>query len=98
MTAQEAARLVAPNIDNIGRARSIDFDDKISTASHMTRGTSSTPMTMNLNTGSSYAGSHMIGAGDNIQDRFELFLLGEGEKKVTEEPDTRESLFHQNLF
>ncbi|KAL9126933.1 MAG: hypothetical protein Q9217_004091 [Psora testacea] len=25
----------------------------------------------------------------NVQDRFELFLLGEGEKKVTEEPDTR---------
>lgn len=25
----------------------------------------------------------------NIPPRFELFLLGEGEKKVTEEPDTR---------
>ena len=26
---------------------------------------------------------------DNIQHRFELFLLGNGEKKVTETPDTR---------
>ena len=30
---------------------------------------------------------------DNNQPRFELFLLGEGEKKVTEEADTRESSF-----
>lgn len=30
---------------------------------------------------------------DNTQPRFELFLLGEGEKKVTEEADTRESNF-----
>ena len=28
---------------------------------------------------------------DNVQDRFELFLLSDGEKKVTEEADTRES-------
>lgn len=27
----------------------------------------------------------------NVPERFELFLLGEGEKKVTEEIDTRES-------
>lgn len=30
-------------------------------------------------------------AEDNTADRFELFLLGDGEKKVTEEADTRES-------
>ncbi|MCJ1451016.1 DNA-directed RNA polymerase II core subunit [Mycoblastus sanguinarius] len=28
-------------------------------------------------------------AEDNVQHRFELFLLGDGEKKVTEEADTR---------
>ena len=28
-------------------------------------------------------------AEDNLPPRFELFLLGEGEKKVTEEADTR---------
>lgn len=27
---------------------------------------------------------------DNTEDRFELFLLGDGEKKVSEEADTRE--------
>ena len=31
------------------------------------------------------------GAEDNVQPRFELFLLADGEKKVIEEPDTRES-------
>lgn len=30
-----------------------------------------------------------ITAEDNTQPRFELFLLGDGEKKVTEEADTR---------
>ncbi|MCJ1276826.1 DNA-directed RNA polymerase II core subunit [Puttea exsequens] len=29
------------------------------------------------------------GMHNNVPDRFELFLLGDGEKKVTEEPDTR---------
>ncbi|MCJ1262068.1 DNA-directed RNA polymerase II core subunit [Lobaria immixta] len=28
-------------------------------------------------------------AEDNVPHRFELFILGEGERKVTEEPDTR---------
>lgn len=32
-----------------------------------------------------------ISADDNRLDRFELFLLGDGEKKVTEEVDTRKS-------
>jgi hypothetical protein len=31
----------------------------------------------------------VVGAGINTPDRFELFLLGEGEKKVTEAADTR---------
>ena len=30
-----------------------------------------------------------VAAVDDVPDRFELFLLGDGEKKVTEEPDTR---------
>lgn len=29
-------------------------------------------------------------AEENVPNRFELFLLGDGEKKVTEETDTRE--------
>lgn len=35
--------------------------------------------------------SQLEGQYDNVPDRFELFLLGDGEKKVTEEPDTRTS-------
>lgn len=34
-------------------------------------------------------------AEDNTADRFELFLLGDGEKKVTEEADTRKSTVSQ---
>ena len=36
------------------------------------------------------------GAEDNVQSRFELFLLSDGEKKVIEEPDTRESPSRSN--
>jgi len=35
-----------------------------------------------------------IPAEDNVPSRFELFLLGDGEKKVTETPDTRK--LHSN--
>jgi hypothetical protein len=31
----------------------------------------------------------------NIPDRFELFILGEGEKKITEAPDTRKYIYQQ---
>jgi len=34
-----------------------------------------------------------IPAEDNVPHRFELFLLGDGEKKVTETPDTRKLIF-----
>ena len=89
-TAAEAARLIAPNIDYQRRPRPpplLDSSTHISVESHMIR--DAPPMTMNPNTPHAYRGRHMIGAEDNVQDRFELFLLGEGEKKVTEEPDTR---------
>lgn len=33
-------------------------------------------------------------AEDNVPPRFELFLLGDGEKKVTEETDTSKSYLH----
>lgn len=36
-----------------------------------------------------YTGRGEFNAEDNLQPRFELFLLGDGEKKVTETPDTR---------
>lgn len=62
----------------------------ISHYSHMTR-SRSLPSNMKIGPGSAVnAGQPRPGAEDNTQPRFELFLLGEGEKKVTEEPDTRE--------
>lgn len=46
---------------------------------------------MNPNAGNAgYRRESKPTAEDNTQPRFELFLLGEGEKKVTEEADTRE--------
>ena len=46
---------------------------------------------MNFNIGTpGYSRASRPTAEDNVQNRFELFLLGEGEKKVTEEADTRE--------
>lgn len=45
---------------------------------------------MNLNSGDAgYRRESRATAEDNTQPRFELFLLGDGEKKVTEEADTR---------
>ncbi|CAD6574577.1 MAG: DNA-directed RNA polymerase II core subunit [Alectoria sarmentosa] len=45
---------------------------------------------MNPNAGNAgYRRESKPTAEDNTQPRFELFLLGEGEKKVTEEADTR---------
>jgi DNA-directed RNA polymerase II subunit RPB11 len=37
-----------------------------------------------------------IPAEDNVPPRFELFLLGDGEKKVTETPDTRKLHSHSH--
>ena len=89
VTPAEAASLIAPNIHYERRPRpaTLGINTHISVESHMTR--DGLPVNMNPSTPSAYRQKHLIGAGDNIQDRFELFLLGEGEKKVTEEPDTR---------
>ena len=38
-----------------------------------------------------------IATDDNVENRFELFLLGDGEKKVTEAADTREFLLLSNI-
>ena len=47
---------------------------------------------LNLNAGNAgYRRESRATAEDNTQPRFELFLLGDGERKVTEEADTRQS-------
>ena len=51
-----------------------------------------TPYTSNMNPiagNQGYERGTRTTAEDNTQPRFELFLLGDGEKKVTEEADTR---------
>lgn len=48
--------------------------------------------TMNINIGNPNTDrGQRINAEDNVPTRFDAFLLGDGEKKVTEEPDTRKS-------
>jgi hypothetical protein len=34
----------------------------------------------------------------NIPNRFELFILGDGEKKITEAPDTRKYIYYQLIL
>jgi hypothetical protein len=46
------------------------------------------PVAVNASPGHN-RGRLRLAAEDNVPDRFELFLLGDDEKKVTEETDTR---------
>lgn len=50
----------------------------------------------NMNVNAGVARQAAPSAEDNVPNRFELFLLGDGEKKVAEEADTRESRFIQS--
>ena len=74
-------------------SRTLDTQDTIiSQYSHMSRA-NGIPSSSMYPIDTAAQGGHREpkpGAEDNIQPRFELFTLGEGEKKVTEEPDTRE--------
>lgn len=96
-----AASLVAPNIDYANRPedRFIGTESHTSVRSHMTRA-SSCPNNMNLSSeGVGNRREAKATAEDNVTPRFELFLLGDGEKKVTEEPDTRKlHTFLSSLF
>ena len=86
-----SASMTRPYNTNLSTAQYTSF------YSHMTR-----PLlhksSMNPNTSNTgYRRESKPTAEDNTQPRFELFLLGEGEKKVTEEADTRESRFSSNI-
>ena len=89
------AEYLAPNIDYMNRptARpSLNRATVVSQTSHMQYYTYGAPSTatMNINIGNPYTDrGHRINTEDNIPNRFDAFLLGDGEKKVTEEPDTR---------
>ena len=97
LTPRHPAEYLAPNIDYVHRpvARpSLNRATVVSAAAHMQRyplGASSSA-TMDINIGNPNAErGQRISTEDNIPSRFDAFLLGDGEKKVTEEPDTRES-------
>lgn len=72
-----------PYATNLGTAQHTSVHSHMSPASlHMS--------SMNLSPDNAgYRREPKATAEDNTQPRFELFLLGEGEKKVTEEADTR---------
>ena len=86
------AEQMAPNAhyQNPATAADLHGDHHVSGHSHMTRtDINRPPLSMDINRGARNGPSSA--AEDNVPHRFELFLLGEGEKKVTEEADTRKS-------
>ena len=97
LSPQHPAEYLAPNIDYVNRPAprpSLNHATVVSVSAHMQRyppGASSVA-TMNINIGNpNTERGQRISAEDNIPSRFDAFLLGDGEKKVTEEPDTRKS-------
>lgn len=95
LTPPHPAEYLAPNIEHRPVARpSLNRATVVSASAHMQRYSLGTPSigTMNINIGNpNMERGQRISAEDNIPSRFDAFLLGDGEKKVTEEPDTRES-------
>lgn len=97
LSPRRPAEYLAPNIDYMNRPAprpSLNRATVVSGAAHMQRfpfGPSSIA-TMNINIGNPNTDrGQRINAEDNVPTRFDAFLLGDGEKKVTEEPDTRKS-------
>lgn len=88
--------LIAPTGEPIPRAppRNLSNSTYTSNTSHMSKPSGNTA-SMDINSlGMGRRGG--LQAEDNTADRFELFLLGDGEKKVTEEADTRKSTLYRN--
>lgn len=82
---------IPPTSDYVTRpyATNLSTAQHTSVHSHM-RPASLHMSSMNMNAGNiGYRRESKPTAEDNTQPRFELFLLGDGEKKVTEEADTR---------
>ena len=83
---------IAPTSDYVNRPYSTNLSAAQHTShhSHMTRASLHTS-SMNPNKGNAgYGREPKPTAQGDMEPRFELFLLGDGEKKVTEEADTRE--------
>lgn len=85
------ADYIAPTSDRVARPYTTNLNTAhyISVHSHMSPASLHMP-SINPHPGNAgYRREPRPTAEDNTQPRFELFLLGEGEKKVTEEADTR---------
>lgn len=85
------ADYIAPTRDSVTRTYNMNPNAKkfISQYSHMTKPLPSTSRVRP----EGYSSAPNNTTEDDTVPRFELFLLGEGEKKVTEEADTREFSF-----
>lgn len=92
MSPLSPAKLIAPTGDDTPRApsRNLGKTTYTSQKSHMSKNNSGYSASMDINKFIGGRGESRA-ADDNTENRFELFLLGDGEKKVTEEADTRES-------
>ncbi len=53
---------------------------------------------LNTDEGTTTTATSELSTEDDDESRFELFLLGDGQKKVTETPDTRKSFPSPFLF
>ena len=84
-TAPKPRRFVQHNTSEDPALEPQNYDDHFSSNPHRN-------VNPAVNTQERYRGDRpKIAAEDNVASRFELFLLGDGEKKVTEAPDTRKS-------
>ena len=87
-----SADYIASTSDYVTRPYTTNLSTTQHTSVHSHMRSASLHMSsMNPNAGNAgYRRESRPTAEDNTQPRFELFLLGDGEKKVTEEADTRE--------
>lgn len=93
LSPRRPADYLAPNIDYMNPPKhrpSLNRATVVSQLAHMKYSASTATMNINIGNPNTDRG-HRVSAEDNIPTRFDAFLLGDGEKKVTEEPDTRKS-------
>ena len=93
LSPRKPAEILAPNADYQDRPVASDLGSPTHFSQHprMSRDGPGPYANMNVNALSSNANrGPKPTAEDNVPNRFDTFLLADGEKKVTEEADTRE--------
>jgi len=99
MSSADLVAAIAPNQDNVRKTSQGPYlhpTQHVSFMSHFTPPHGAPGYLANMNVNAGVARQAAPSAEDNVPNRFELFLLGDGEKKVAEEADTRESRFIQS--